>query len=200
MQQPAVETRFERRRRESRRRLLQAARELFAAQGLHETSISQIAARADLGLGTFYLHFDSKDEVLAAIVEDDLELLLSRIAEATAGTGSAAQRHRIGTRIYLEYAHAHCELFRILFEQVPQSHAVLRGVRERWVEATTRLLQEGIAQGEVRTANTELLARTLVAIVGQAALWWTEHEAPGPAAIADTVSTFIEQGLTGSRQ
>jgi len=196
MQQTAP-TRFERRRQQTHGRLLEAARALFAEQGLHDTAISAIAERADVGLGTFYLHFAGKDEVLEAIVDDDLSTLLARIAEATMGVESATECHHIGTRIYLEYAYTNRAFFRILFEQVPQAHDVLRAARERWVEATLQLLRAGLAGGEIHTDNPELIARSMVAIVGQASLWWSDHDGPAPAELATTVSAFIEHGLKG---
>jgi AcrR family transcriptional regulator len=193
---PAPATRFARRRRETRARLLAAARELFAERGLHDTAISDIAARADVGLGTVYLHFQNKEELLTAIVDDDITALLGRIHEATAGLDSALARHRAGLRIYLEEAFARRATSRILFEQVPQAHAALRAARERWVAVVAALVREGVAAGEIRTDNPELIAQILVAIAGQAALWWTAHDAPGPEAVADTVSTLIERGLS----
>ncbi len=194
--QPVPATRFARRRRETRSRLLAAACELFAERGLHDTAISDIAARADVGLGTVYLHFQNKDELLAAIVDDDITALLGRIQDATAGLDGALARHRAGLRIYLQEAFARREMSRILFEQVPQSHAALRAARERWVAVVAALVREGVAAGEIRTDNPELIAQILVAIAGQAALWWTAHDTPGPAAVADTISTLIERGLS----
>lgn len=188
-------TRFARRRRETRARLLAAARELFAERGLHDTAISDIATRADVGLGTVYLHFQNKEELLAAIVDDDITELLGRIHEATAGLAGALARHRAGLRIYLQEAFARRATSRILFEQVPQAHVALRGARERWVAVVEALVREGVAAGEIQTDNPELLAQILVAIAGQAALWWSAHDAPGPAAVADTISAFIEHGL-----
>ena len=47
----------------TRRRLLEAAELVFADQGYHEASIVKITERAGIGLGTFYLYFDSKQSI-----------------------------------------------------------------------------------------------------------------------------------------
>ncbi|MGZ5311085.1 MAG: helix-turn-helix domain-containing protein, partial [Solirubrobacterales bacterium] len=54
--------RQQRRRERTRGRLLEAARDLFAEQGVEATTIAAIAERADVGFGSFYNHFESKDQ------------------------------------------------------------------------------------------------------------------------------------------
>jgi AcrR family transcriptional regulator len=50
-----------------REELLDAAQSLFLAQGIVATSVEAIVAAADVAKGTFYLHFDSKEQLLAAL-------------------------------------------------------------------------------------------------------------------------------------
>lgn len=53
---------------ETRARLFAAAAELFDAQGYHQTSVDQIAKRAQVAKGTFFLHFATKDAVIGELV------------------------------------------------------------------------------------------------------------------------------------
>jgi AcrR family transcriptional regulator len=50
-----------------REELLDAAQTLFLAQGIAATSVDAIVAGADVAKGTFYIHFDSKEQLLAAL-------------------------------------------------------------------------------------------------------------------------------------
>jgi AcrR family transcriptional regulator len=54
---------------QNRRRLLEAAEEVFAESGF-EATMDQIAARAGVGVGTAYRRFANKDEVIAALFDD----------------------------------------------------------------------------------------------------------------------------------
>jgi AcrR family transcriptional regulator len=54
----------------SRRRLLNAARELFVARGYHQTRPQDIARAAGVGHGTFYLHFADKRDCFFAFMEE----------------------------------------------------------------------------------------------------------------------------------
>jgi AcrR family transcriptional regulator len=59
--------RGERRKQHTRRRLLDAAAQTYAISGVEGATISAITERADVGLGTFYLHFEDKDAIAVAV-------------------------------------------------------------------------------------------------------------------------------------
>ena len=58
---------------ETQARILDAARSCFAAEGYHRTSVEDIIQRAGVARGTFYLYFETKKAVLAALLEGVLE-------------------------------------------------------------------------------------------------------------------------------
>ncbi len=66
---PDAQGRRARRKAETRRRLLSAARELFASGGYDATRPQDIARAADLATGTFYVHFAVKMEDFLAFSE-----------------------------------------------------------------------------------------------------------------------------------
>lgn len=54
----------------TRQRLIEAARQVFAARGYPDATVDEIASEAGASRATFYLHFKSKTELTAALVED----------------------------------------------------------------------------------------------------------------------------------
>lgn len=79
-------TRSERRKRQTRARLKQAAFDLIKEQGYAALTIKAITDRADLGYGTYYLHFKHKDDVvweltldLAATLNEEMEKQLEGV-------------------------------------------------------------------------------------------------------------------------
>ena len=68
---------------ERRQQLLAAATWVFARKGYRRAAISDVIARAGVARGTFYLYFDSKEQVFLAIVED----FHRRISAALAAAG-----------------------------------------------------------------------------------------------------------------
>lgn len=77
----AAPSRGERRKGETRQRLLDAAFRLMAQRGADAVAITEITEAADVGIGSFYNHFDSKEDVYRALVDDVFE----RFADALDG-------------------------------------------------------------------------------------------------------------------
>src|SRR5947207_1638195 len=75
----ALPNRFERRRERTRQELLAAATRVLAEKGLHETKVTDIAAAADVGVGTFYLHFPDKETLFDAVVEETVHRLKATV-------------------------------------------------------------------------------------------------------------------------
>ena len=62
-----------------RSQILDAARMLLFSTGIDSVSISRIAKKAELGVGTIYFYFKNKEEIFAALQEEGLSLLYSKI-------------------------------------------------------------------------------------------------------------------------
>lgn len=59
---------------DTRKRIFAAAAELFAVRGFHETTVDEIARRAGVAKGTFFVHFATKDAVVAELVRRQVRL------------------------------------------------------------------------------------------------------------------------------
>jgi AcrR family transcriptional regulator len=73
--------------RRNRERLVSSARELFAARGI-DVSVEEITHHADLGMGTLYRHFPTKDDLIDAVLEDAFAEF-GRLAEEAAASADA---------------------------------------------------------------------------------------------------------------
>lgn len=71
-------TRRERKKQETRTKIFTAAMKLFQERGYEATTIDMIAEQADVARGTVFLHFPSKEEILAHWGEDWIEDLMER--------------------------------------------------------------------------------------------------------------------------
>ncbi|GAA5107060.1 TetR/AcrR family transcriptional regulator [Haloechinothrix salitolerans] len=76
-QQPAT-----RRRAVTRRRLLQAALEVFIEHGIRDTPVELICDRAGFTRGAFYSNFDSKEDLFLAILEEQVQLRLEQLEQS----------------------------------------------------------------------------------------------------------------------
>ena len=72
-----VKERQEREREAVARAILDAARDLFVAEGYHNVSIRKIAERIEYSPAAIYSYFPSKDDIFFALAEEGFRLLLS---------------------------------------------------------------------------------------------------------------------------
>jgi AcrR family transcriptional regulator len=100
-QQEASLGRGARRRLETRAKLIHAARELMARKGIGATAIQEITDAADVGFGSFYNHFTSKEAIADAVMEEAIESFgdaADRLAETMADPAevlAASVRHAV---------------------------------------------------------------------------------------------------------
>lgn len=135
-----TEDRRTRRREQTRTRLIDAARALMAERGFTEVGIAEITQAADLGTGTFYNYFSSRDQLLAAVAEDSMEQIggaldrdvsgLQDPAEAFASSLRHLVRHALTDRVWggflVQMGAAHPVLLRVLGPRARRD--LLRGV------------------------------------------------------------------------
>lgn len=83
--------RQQRRREITRARLIEAARTLMAERGVDSVGISEITDAADLGAGTFYNYFQSRDDIVEAVAEASIESVGSALDRLTADMADPAE-------------------------------------------------------------------------------------------------------------
>lgn len=89
----------ERKKKETRKRILDAAAALFADRGFAATPMEEVAARAEVGVGTLYNYFGSKDRLLLGVFEDVTEEQLEHgqtIVDAPGHDAEKAVCHLLG--------------------------------------------------------------------------------------------------------
>jgi AcrR family transcriptional regulator len=101
-----------------RARILESAYRVFSEKGFFQATVDEIAERAGVGKGTVYRHFESKENLFRAVVDEELKVIVGRIQEAFLEAEDVLQAIRRAVREYLEYFEEHKEFYRILvFEQ-----------------------------------------------------------------------------------
>jgi AcrR family transcriptional regulator len=152
--QPVVASRRERRSAELRERLFRSALALFASKGYAETTVEDITEAADVGKGTFFNYFPSKEHILMAFGEMQLAKLESVINEARQSDQPMADVLRNLVLRMTEEPIRNPAIVRALLlanlSSVPVRGAMLR-IHDRNRELMGRLIRHGQERGEIRT-------------------------------------------------
>jgi AcrR family transcriptional regulator len=139
--------RRERRRRSTRAALAGAARTVLADKGIDALTVAEVTGTADVGFGTFYGYFASKDELIGVVVDDVLAEIGDRNDELTAGLQDPALVVAVGVRNTLRTALQSPELASVMVRLFFSGDSRLwEGLQERMV----RDLDRGVAAGRFR--------------------------------------------------
>jgi AcrR family transcriptional regulator len=98
------ETRSNRRKRRNREALIDAGYRVMAKKGIDAATMSEIAELADVGAGTVYNYFASKQELAMCVVERAMEHLAERIEAITNSFSDPAQVYAFGIRNVMKAA------------------------------------------------------------------------------------------------
>ena len=156
---------------DTRAQLLDAAATVFAERGYRAATVDEIVAKAALSKGTFYWHFESKDELFAALLEERID----RPARGLMDVTSSAPAEQATAPVV---SHGLAELFEQQRELVLLLHeywsAAVRDerLRERYLERQRALratLAEALATRHARTGvplaiSAEALATAFISL------------------------------------
>jgi AcrR family transcriptional regulator len=145
--------RRQRRSAEIRERLFRAALSLFAEKGFAETTVEDITNVADVGKGTFFNHFPSKDHILLAFGEMQLGKLEAAIEQARQTNAPMPDFLRgLGVRMTQEPAR-NPALIRVLLQAYLSTtpvRAAMLDLQKRVHTLQTQMMQLGQDRGEIR--------------------------------------------------
>jgi AcrR family transcriptional regulator len=159
--------------RQTRKRLIEAAIGLIVEQGWPETTALQIADRAGVAKGTFFVHFPTKEAIVLALVEKQIARSLAR-REATGG--SALERLAAATMELGAQAGANLELSRAVLIASLESREVGGATNRVFARLYAAMLddaREAVESGEAVGVRPNELARLLMACYLGAALQCT---------------------------
>jgi AcrR family transcriptional regulator len=95
------ETRRDRRKKRNRQALIDAGVRVIAEKGIDAATMNEIAARADVGAGTAYNYFASKDDLAMSVLEEVMRRLAERIEAVTDTFADPGQVYAFGIRMVM---------------------------------------------------------------------------------------------------
>lgn len=180
----------------TRAKLLDAAEKEFGERGYHEAAISRITQRAGVAMGTFYVYFQSKEEIFRALVDHMGTVTRAWIAERIADAPDRITAETRGMRAFIEFARAHKDLYRIVMEAQFVAEDAYRRYYTVFAEAYRRNLAQAAERGEIRKGADEERAWALIgASVFLGMRYGVWDESRSAEEVAEGAADLIANGL-----
>jgi len=183
----------------SRETILRAAATIFQEKGYHATSMQDIAEAVDLKKGSLYHHVSSKQDILLALLDEALGLIVERLESAITPDLSPSQRLRQAMDAYLGFLTENRSLssvllleYRSLEPKYKDLHIPHRDHVDRiWQE----ILEDGISSGEFKDQPPGLASKALLGVLNWTITWYREDGQLSTSEIADHFSELFLEGL-----
>ncbi|HUH84834.1 MAG TPA: helix-turn-helix domain-containing protein [Stellaceae bacterium] len=190
-----VVARLDRRKAESRQRLLAAARALFIERGYHATRPQDIARAADVGHGTFYLHFADKEACFVAFAEEARAELAAFVGKRLAGSDGVEAQLRALMAALLDYADEHPGVLKAAMTDVSviaSDRPLGKPLIERWAEEWASGICAGARVGAIYDDyDAEVAGHAIVGLIRGAAGCGRRRRDE----LVDTVVRFLVRAL-----
>lgn len=179
---------------ETRRRILESAARVFYQNSKKEARVADIAAGAQIAVGTFYLHFKDKNSVLKTLMRAALSNLKEEIASNQTNHDSTVANKMAALASFVE---KNPELAALLFDGSNLSTIPGQEALDFLIASQKKSLLEGVADGVYRgdlsmNVSARAMVGSLVFVLG----WWAKNiESATNSEIVTALTTIRLEGL-----
>ncbi|MEM7112758.1 MAG: TetR/AcrR family transcriptional regulator [Chloroflexota bacterium] len=134
----------------TRQAILDAARDMISEQGIHNVSLRAIARRVDYSPAGLYEYFGSKEEIVAAVVEDGFVRFARYLNSVPQELAPLDYLKQLGIA-YLHFADQNPQHFMLIFNTLGLYQNRSDFISHSTFHTLTTALQRGIDSGDIRT-------------------------------------------------
>jgi TetR/AcrR family fatty acid metabolism transcriptional regulator len=191
-------------REDKRRRIIDAAVEVFAEKGFFFARVSEIADAAGVADGTIYLYFKSKDDILISLFEEKMAEILARFVHELRELDDPEEKMRRYIVEHLRLVAEQPKLMQVLTVELRQSARFMKEYSPqafaRYLALVGSILEDGQKKGVFRKSlDPAVFRRALFGALDEISLEWVIRRdsaaMPDPIAVGEQMSDFILRGL-----
>lgn len=183
---------------------LNAAEQLFSERGYAETSMEDVAKKAEYATGTIYRYFDSKEKLYHHLLLRKGRLYFAQVDEALRDATDPMARLRALVRCKVAFFFANRNFMRIYIQDVSrqgeqqkcQMPEELQGLFDQYMKGVRQMLVEGMDQGVFRKMNVDLLLPAYNGFINELLSPSMQHTFEySETEIEQFIFSFLEGGL-----
>ncbi|WP_458122120.1 TetR/AcrR family transcriptional regulator [Paenibacillus sp. Z6-24] len=163
-------------------KIINTATEVFSMIGYKATTVDRIAKTAGISKGAIYLFFETKEEILIAVMDNYIREMIGKAEEAINGEGTPEDRLYRAIYACIMYRKNLCILDKLTLEAgqfgTVVSHNALNKFNNATIASVRQLLDKAVEQDLVHIENTEVTAFALAHLYDALTSQWELHREP----------------------
>ena len=182
--------------------IMKAAINLFGERGYESTSVSALAKAAGVGKGTIYSYFASKNEILLAFCEEELDFIHSEIREKLDPDAPLAEKMLLVLMSDFRFVTRNKEFGRTLIRELtfPKEITIEKSrlIEERFLNLFVSIFKEAQEKGQLRR-DIELIVTGghFYALYLMALSAWYSGRLHSEEDVRESLELMIDQTLSG---
>lgn len=187
----------------TRQAIFTAAEEVFGLSGVNRGNIAEITRKAGVAQGTFYLHFNSKRDLVEGLVKYINHLLRQELQRSVSAMRDRRDAERVGMLAFYEFLRHHRGIYRI----VPEFEMIGREVGlwyyKKLATGYLKGIEQGIEKGEIVRLPAAFLVKSLMGLthfIGLKWIIWLNNPGVGiPSQVLQDILDFVFFGLKADK-
>lgn len=180
--------------------IIHTAAQIFRQKGYHATSMRDIAEAVHLRKASLYHHISSKQELLLAILDEALDVLIEDLQEVAQAPLPPEEKLRLAMRKYIERITTNADLAAVLLLEHrnldPEYRRRHIARRDRFEALWRGIVREGINRGDFRETDEAVVAFALLGVQNWLVTWFREDGRLEPDELADQFAGLFMHGLS----
>jgi AcrR family transcriptional regulator len=188
----------------NREQILEASAQIIRQKGYSAASMQDIASAVNLQKASLYYHFSSKQEILVALLDQALDMLIERVSAVLARDIPVDEKLHEAMCVYVGSLAEHADLAAVLLlehrslDQEHQQQHIPR--RDRFERLWRELIQEGVESGSFAKTDIDMAARALLGVMNWTITWYRPEGSRSSNEISDNFAELFLDGLRGRTQ
>lgn len=186
---------------DTRRNIMDKATNLFAQKGFSEASISQIAKKADVGKGTIYWHFDSKEDLFFSIIKEKGKAYFDKVIKLKDSNKDPQEIIYEYIKRRVEFTDKNYDVAKMLINNNEMINRDFKEVIEKKhlevIKVIEKTIEKGIKTGVFREGNPNEYALMIINTTNSANIFKDYGLKGSTESKSEKIFEFIMHGLIG---
>ncbi len=180
-------------------RILDAALDVFARKGYHDTRMDEIVSESQTSKGSIYFYFPNKEQLFLALVDQFANLLERRITEAIREHDRGMVKVQAALETCLATFGRYRRQAKVLLVQASGLGNTFEqkrmAVNDRFANLIATYLDEAVEVGEIAPLDTEVVAHAWMGAIYSVVIRWVYTGEPAPDRILQALVPMLLQSV-----
>lgn len=189
---------------DTQQKILDAAIDVFAQKGYHDTRVDEIVDASKTSKGAVYFYFPSKQDIFLAIVDKFANLLAGRLDKAMSEQAHGVERVSLALSICLNTFEQYRSLAKVFLVQAAGLGVAFENkqieIHTRFAGLIQKQLDDAVQEGDLPPIDTDVAAYVWMGAIYDLVIRWVRTGQPEPSRIFPTLQVMLLRSVGVSEE